>query len=57
MADTVSRLGGPKQVLHMGLMGYIIAFGVALLLLPLLPLLIALKLIDVVRRARAPESV
>ncbi|MCU4717123.1 hypothetical protein [Halapricum hydrolyticum] len=55
MADTVSRAGGPKQVLQMGIMGYVIALGVALLLLPLLPIFIALKLIDVLRRPRSPE--
>lgn len=57
MADTVSHTGGPKQVLQMGIMGYVIALGVALLLLPLLPIFIALRLIDVMRRSRSPEPV
>lgn len=51
--DTVTSPTKPKQTPHIGVVGYIIAAGVALLLLPLLPLLIALKLID---RARTTET-
>ncbi|QSG06924.1 hypothetical protein [Halapricum desulfuricans] len=56
MADTIARVSGAKQVLHMDIVGYVIALGVALLLLPLLPLMAALKLVDVVRRSRPPEQ-
>lgn len=44
--DTVTEPSGEKQTLHIGVMGYVIAAGVGLLLLPVLPLLIALKLLD-----------
>lgn len=50
--DTVTRPTEAKQVLHMGVVGYIVLIGVALLLLPLLPLLIVLKLIDMARGNR-----
>mgnify|MGYP000049371756 CR=1 FL=1 len=55
MAESITRTSGPKRVLHMGVVGYIIGLGVALLLLPLLPIFIALKLIDSVGRSRSTQ--
>ncbi|QSG09798.1 hypothetical protein [Halapricum desulfuricans] len=51
MSNTIARESGAKQVLQMGIIGCVIALGVALLLLPLLPLLAALKLVDMLRRS------
>jgi len=48
--DTVTPPTHPKEVMHMGLAGYIIAVCLLLLLLPLLPLLIVLKLLDMTRK-------
>jgi hypothetical protein len=42
--DTVTAIPGTKEVLHMGVAGYVIALGVLLLLLPVLPLIVILWL-------------
>jgi hypothetical protein len=44
--DTVTEPSGEKETVHINVVGYIIAGGVALLLLPVLPLLLVLKLLD-----------
>jgi len=43
--DTVTEPTNPNQTPHIGVMGYIIAGGIGLLLLPLLPFLLLLRLI------------
>ncbi len=55
MAESIARSSGAKRVLHINFIGYLIGFGVALLLLPLLPIFIALKLIDRVGRSGPAE--
>lgn len=54
--DTVSPPTSPKEVMHMGVVGYVLAAGMLLLLLPLLPLLVALKLFDMARRGGPDEA-
>lgn len=44
--DTVTEPTGEKQTIHINVVGYVIAGGVALLLLPVVPLLLVLKLLD-----------
>lgn len=51
--DTVTSLPGRHEVLHMGVVGYILGLGALLMLLPLAPLLIVLKLYDMARSGGA----
>jgi hypothetical protein len=44
--ETVTEPTGESQTLHIGVVGYVIAAGVGLLLLPVVPLLIVLRLLD-----------
>jgi len=55
MAESIARSSGAKRVLHINFIGYLIGLGVALLLLPFLPIYLALRAIDRVRRSRSPE--
>jgi hypothetical protein len=54
--DTVTPPTNPKEVLHMGLVGYLLAAGMVLILLPLLPLLLVLKLLDMARKGGRDQS-
>jgi len=54
--DTVTPPTSKKEVMHMGLTGYIIAACLLLVALPLLPLLIALKLLDMARSGGSGQT-
>lgn len=54
--DTVTPPTSKKEVMHMGLTGYIIAACLLLVMLPLLPLLIGLKLLDMARKGGPEQS-
>lgn len=54
--DTVTPPTSKKEVMHMGLTGYIIGACLVLVMFPLLPLLVGLKLLDVIRKGGGEQS-
>lgn len=53
--DTVTPLPGKSETTHVGVVGYVLAAGVALLMLPLLPFLAVLALAARLRRDPAAD--